>query len=76
MIKRYEAAYSVGPEPKTLIFLEGTFEALPFEVRLMEPWHGCRYIEEGRLKSAQRCEIIRQGYALVLEADVKLRNAA
>ena len=76
MTNRYEATDSAGPEPMTLIFKEGTYEALPFEVRLMEPWCGSRYIDEKRLKPAQRCEISRQGYAVIREGDVKIRNAA
>jgi hypothetical protein len=75
MTTRYEATYSNGPEPKTLIFSEGCYEALPFEVRLIAPWFGCFYIDGVKLKPAQRLEIMRQGYALVHES-VNLQDAA
>ncbi len=76
MSNRYEATHSTGPEPRTLIFPEGTFEALPFEVRLLAPWHGCSYVDGKTLKSAQRYEIMRQGYTLLRHAEIKISNAA
>lgn len=76
MTERYEAAYSGGPEPMILIFAEGKFEALPFEVRLMEPWYGCRYVEAKLLKPNQRYEIMRLGYTLLREGESKVRRAA
>jgi hypothetical protein len=76
MTTRYEAASVTGAEPRTLIFPEGCFEALPFEVRLMAPWSGCFYIEADKLKPAQRVELMRQGYVLVNESAVLLLDAA
>jgi hypothetical protein len=75
MTTRYEAAFSSGPEPKTLIFLEGSYEALPFEVRLLAPWSGCFYIAADKLKPAQRVDLMRQGYALIHES-AQLLDAA
>ena len=76
MIIRYEIAFSTGPSAKTLVFPEGTYEALPFEIRLMEAWYGCDYIDSDKLKPAQRHEIMRQGFTLMHEADQKVRDAA
>jgi hypothetical protein len=76
MTTRYEAAYASGAEPKTLIFPEGCYEALPYEVRLIAPWSGCFYIDAEKLKPAQRVEIMRQGYALAHESGINLLDAA
>ncbi len=76
MIHRYEATYSTGEVPKTLIFPEGTFEALPFEVRLMGPWYGCQYIDGKTLKPAHRYEIMRQGYTVLRNGEARIRDAA
>jgi hypothetical protein len=75
MTTQYEATCSYGAEPKTLIFPEGTYEALPFEVRLLAPWFGSIMVDAKKLKPAQRVEIMRQGYTLVLE-NVRMLNAA
>lgn len=76
MIIRYEIAFSTGPDAKTLVFPEGTFEALPFEVRLMEPWYGCDYIDSEKLKPSQRHEIMRRGFTLIREGEHRVRDAA
>ena len=76
MTQRFEATFSVGDDPKTLIFPAGCFEALPFEVRLMGPWYGCKYIESKNLKSSYRFEIMRQGYALLLQGAGRVPSAA
>lgn len=75
MITRYESTQSPGADPMTLIFPEGAFESLPFEIRLMGPWFGCSYGEIAALKPAYRGELLRQGYA-VLRETVSLRDAA
>jgi hypothetical protein len=75
MITRYESTQSSGEEPMTLIFQEGAFESLPFEIRLMGPWFGCSYGEVSTLKPAQRGELLRQGY-VVLRHAASLRDAA
>lgn len=75
MTTRYEAAFSSGLAPKTLIFLEGSYEALPYEVRLLAPWSGCFYIAADKLKPAQRVDLMRQGYALIHES-AELLDAA
>ena len=67
MTARYESARLDGADPMTLIFPEGTYEALPFEVRLLGPWSGCSFGEMASLKAAQRAEILRQGYTIVRE---------
>jgi hypothetical protein len=76
MTQQYEMTYGAGSDPKTLIFPAGHFEALPFEVRLMGPWYGCDYVDSKDLKSAQRFEIMRQGYALLLQGAGRIRHAA
>jgi len=76
MSNRYEATHSTGTEPMMLVFPEGCYEALPFEVRLMGPWYGCRYIDGRTLKPAQRVEIMRQGYTLLRDGEMRVRKAA
>lgn len=71
----YEATCSEGPERMTLIFLAGTYETLPFEIRLMAPWYGSIPVETEHLKPAQRFEIARQGYTILREAG-RMENAA
>jgi hypothetical protein len=81
MITRYESTqtpgspHTPGVEPMTLIFPEGTFESLPFEIRLMGPWFGCSYGDIAALKPVHRGELLRQGYAVLREA-ASLRDAA
>ncbi|MEJ2116456.1 MAG: hypothetical protein P8Y67_03245 [Alphaproteobacteria bacterium] len=75
MTKRYEITRTIGDEPMTLIFHEGAFETLPFEVRLLGVWTGCSYCSMESLKPSQRAEIERQGYLIVRDT-VTLRNAA
>src|SRR5262245_65156413 len=76
MTKRFEATCSAGDEPMTLIFSAGTYETLPFEVRLMGPWYGCLYINGESLRLAQRDEISRQGYTILREALSEMLKAA
>jgi hypothetical protein len=59
----------------TLIFPEGAFDTLPFEVRLFAVWTGCSYGNMANLKPAQQAEIARQGYTILRDAAV-LRDAA
>jgi hypothetical protein len=75
MTTRYESTQTLGAAPLTLIFPEGTFEALPYEIRLMGPWFGCSYGDIASLKPAHRGEMLRRGYALIREA-ASLRSAA
>ncbi|WP_125461634.1 MULTISPECIES: hypothetical protein [Rhodomicrobium] len=75
MTTQYEATRSSGPEPMTLIFPVGTYELLPFEIRLMGPWYGAHAVEMENLKPAQRFEIARQGYTILREQG-RLENAA
>ena len=74
MTKRYETASFTGAEPMTLIFPEGAYETLPFEVRLLVPWSGCAFGDMATLKPAQRAEICRQGYTIV--RDARMQDAA
>jgi len=59
-----------------LVFPEGAFEALPFEIRLMEPWYGCDYLDPEKLKPAQRHDMMRQGFILIRENEYGFRDAA
>ncbi len=67
MTTRYESTHLNGEEPMTLIFPEGMFETVPFEIRLLGPWSGCSYGDMASLKPAQRAEIGSQGYTIVRE---------
>lgn len=75
MTKRYETTRAYGAEPMTLIFPEGTYEALPIELRMAGPWFGCSYGNMATLKPALRAEITQKGYAVVREA-LGMLNAA
>ena len=75
MTTRYESTQTPGAEPMTLIFLEGGYEALPYEIRLMGPWCGCSFGDIASLKPAHRGELLRQGYVVLREAG-SLRDAA
>lgn len=75
MTQLYETTFALGDEPMTLIFPEGTYEALPFEIRLLAPWFGAGVIEVTSLKSVQRLELMRQGYTIIREA-VSMARAA
>ena len=75
MSTRYESTHTPGTEPMTLIFPEGSFESLPYEIRLMSPWFGCNYGDIASLKPAHRGELLRQGY-VVLRVAASLRDAA
>lgn len=75
MTTRYESTQTPGADPMTLIFLEGGYEALPYEIRLMGPWFGCSYGDIASLKPAHRGELLRQGYIVLREAGI-LRDAA
>lgn len=75
MITRYESTHTPGSEPMTLIFPEGAFESLPYEIRLLGPWFGCSYGDIASLKPVHRGELLRQGYVVLREA-VSLHDAA
>jgi hypothetical protein len=47
-----------------LIFLEGSWESLPFEIRLSCPWYGGEFCGGGSLTATQRFEIATQGYSI------------
>ena len=68
MSGRYEYARSGREKSVLLIFPEGTFEALPFEVRLAAPWVGHGLGSLGELKAADRWQFHQLGYAILREA--------
>jgi hypothetical protein len=68
MITRFEMTHTSGDHPMTLIFLEGAFESLPYEIRLMAPWFGCGFGDIASLKPANREELRRHGYLVLREA--------
>lgn len=69
MSHRYEYARSGREKSLLLIFPEGTFEGLPFEVRLAAPWTGSGFGEVASLKPADRHHFHRRGYAILREAN-------
>ncbi len=75
MTTRYESTQTQGPDPMMLVFLEGDFESLPYEIRLMGPWFGCSYGDIASLKPVHRGELLRQGYVILREA-ASIRDAA
>jgi hypothetical protein len=70
MTTRYESTHVTGDDPMTLIFPEGMYETVPYEIRLLGPWCGCSFGDMASLKPAQRADIFRQGYTIVREASM------
>lgn len=70
MTHRYEFARSAGGRGLVLIFAEGAFENLPFEIRLAAPWVGRGYGKAGGLKPADRWQLLRVGYVILRETEV------
>jgi hypothetical protein len=68
MSDRYEYARSAREKSLLLIFPEGTFEGLPFEVRLAAPWTGHGVGDISALKPADRHHFHSRGYAILREA--------
>jgi hypothetical protein len=62
MTKRYEIARSSDEPPLVLIFLEGSWESLPFEIRLLRPWYESEFCDSNSLTATQRLDIAAQGY--------------
>lgn len=68
MSHRYEFTRAAGEKSLILIFTEGAFESLPFEVRLAARWTGHGYGSITELKPADRRALLSSGYAIVREA--------
>jgi hypothetical protein len=68
MSGRYEYARSGREKSVMLIFPEGTFEGLPFEVRLAAPWVGHGYGKISDLKPSDRRHFHQLGYAILRES--------
>lgn len=67
MSDRYEFARSGRDKSLLLIFAEGRFEGLPFEIRLAAPWTGNGYGALAALKPADRWRFHQQGYLMLRE---------
>lgn len=65
MSGRFEFARAAGKNALSLIFPEGAFETLPFEIRLTAPWVGSSFGLISDLKPAQRWELSQLGYTIV-----------
>ena len=68
MSDRYEYARSGREKSLLLIFPEGLFEGLPFEVRLAAPWTGRGFGDLAALKPGDRHHFMSRGYAILREA--------
>jgi CheY-like chemotaxis protein len=64
MTKRYEILRSPDDPPLVLIFLEGSWESLPFEVRLLCPWYESEFRDGSGISATQRSEIAALGYCI------------
>ena len=64
MNARYEVAFSSREPLLKMLLLEGTWESLPFEIRLSQPWRGSSFCAETTVTAAQREEVARQGYSV------------
>jgi hypothetical protein len=71
MSHRYEFTRAAGEKGLILIFTEGSFESLPFEVRLSARWTGLGFGEITELKMVDRRALLAHGYAVVREAAVE-----
>lgn len=71
MTKRYEIVRSSGDPPLMLIFLEGNWDSLPFEVRLLCPWYEGGFCGSSRLTARQRSDIAVAGYSIAIAAKVR-----
>ena len=70
MTKRYEIVRSSDNPSLVLIFPEGTWESLPFEIRLLRPWYESEFCDRnslcdrGSLTPTQHLDIATQGYCI------------
>ena len=64
MTERYESTRSRGGASRMLIFPEGSWESLPFEIRLLEPWHGSEFLDRASLTARQCLDIAGRGYSI------------
>jgi hypothetical protein len=76
MSTRYEFARSGRDRSLLLIFPEGMFDCVPFEIRMTAPWVGCGFCEISDLRAADRWRFHQLGYAILREADVVGIDAA
>ena len=74
MTERYETTRSRGEASRMLIFLEGTWDILPFEVRLLRPWYGREVCGRTGITTHQCSEIARRGYCIAAAQPFKLEN--
>jgi hypothetical protein len=72
MAERYETTRSRGETPLKLIFLEGTWERLPFEVRLSRAWYGSEVYGRTGITANQQSEIARRGYCITQVEPVEI----
>lgn len=66
MTTRYEIVRSSDAPPLVLIFLEGGWEGLPFEIRLLRPWYQSEFGDQDSLTANQRVDIAMQGYCMTV----------
>jgi hypothetical protein len=64
MNERYEVVFSPNEPALKLILLEGTWETLPFEIRLWRPWRGCTLCAGAAVTGLQRQEIAQRGFSI------------
>jgi hypothetical protein len=70
----YEFTRAAGGKGLVLIFAEGAFENLPFEVRLAAPWVGHGYGKAGELKPAERLQLRDVGYVILRETNMDAQS--
>jgi hypothetical protein len=72
---RYEFTRAAGKKNLVLIFPEGQFENLPFEIRLAAPWVGDFYAATSDLKPADRWQLRHVGYLITRESEFGYQSA-
>jgi hypothetical protein len=67
MSHRFEYARAAGETELFLVFPEGAYESLPFEIRLMARWTGAGFGSLSALKPTHRCQLHKDGFAVLRE---------
>jgi hypothetical protein len=65
MAEVYECTHSAVDRQLHLLFHAGTFESLPYEVRMLSVWAGRSFGEMSDLRPAFRSELAQHGYVVV-----------
>jgi hypothetical protein len=74
MTERYEIAHSESGV--SLIFRAGTWESLPFQIRLLRVWYGSEFCDRADLTPEQHLDVAGQGYSIAVPRSSELEKHA